>query len=315
MLLTPVYFLFSILTISLLTKSECETIKNYYTVFIVALLFGALTSLIYKILGGEALFHIENPDGRKNYFVPFTFTNSVWNNLLRPAGIYDEPGAFSFFICSVVAIRTLLRSNPNVSFWMMVTGLVTFSLAHIVFLITFIFSYKEHTVKWFVYLILISLAFLFTLSALGAYEIFYNIFLIRFELVNGGLHGDNRTELFLNTWKILSTDLSIIITGLNDELRNNSELFLNKYGKDMHTGANPLNMLLKLGFMSLIYYLVLIYLFITGISHGRSGFFLLGFGALLLQRDYIFVISYCYVASLIIVLSFRERKKLVNNFQ
>lgn len=307
--LIPVYFLFSFLAISLLTKGEFEAIRNYYTVFIFALLLGALISLLYKIIGGDALFYIENPDGRLNYFVPFTFTNSVWGNFLRPAGIYDEPGAFSFFICSVVTIRSLLRSNPNVSFWILLIGMVTFSLAHIVFLITFVLSFKGHTARWCIYLLMIALIFLLTLSAVGAYEIFYNIFLIRFELVEGGgLHGDNRTKLFLNTLQILTTDLSHIITGLNDELRNNSESFLKRYGKGMDTGANPLNMLLKLGLMSLIYYLSLIFLIIMGVSRGRSGFFLLGFAALLLQRDYIFVISYCYVASMVIILSYRERK-------
>lgn len=308
-LTTPVYFLYSLLIISLFAKNEFERFTKFYTIFIIILLIGALVSLTYKVLGGEALLYFENPDGRKNYVVPFTFSNSVWQNFIRPAGIFDEPGAFSFFVCSAVTIRTLLKHNSNISFWILVVGLITFSLAHIIFLVTFILSHREHTIKWCVYIAIVLLGLFLILIAVGAFDIFYNVFLIRFEITDGGrLHGDNRSRLFFNTLHILNSDIALMITGLSDELRNNPSSFFMVYGENMETGANPLNMLLKLGAMSLFYYITLIYLFFQGVVRGRSGAFLIGFGALLLQRDYIFVISYAFVVSMIIVLTYREKE-------
>lgn len=304
----PAYFLISLLVTSLLKYEHFLKIVDYYTRLIVLLLIGSLCALIFKLGGGNELFSIENPDGRLNYFMPFTLSNSVWYNFVRPAGIYDEPGAFSFFICVLVTLRTFLGFNKNVSFYLLVMGLITFSLAHIIFLIIFVSSEREKFVRWSALIMLICLVLFLVIYVSGAFEIFYNVFLIRFEVNElGRLHGDNRTQLLLNTLEILKTNLSYILFGLPDLFLGSQEAFQNAHGDGLETGANPLSLLLNLGLTSIFYYIALFTITIISLSGGRPTLYLLGFGLLLLQRDYIYVISYCFATSLVISLIIRFR--------
>jgi len=89
-------------------------------------------------LFSEPLFSLINPNGVSNHFYLTTF--SISNPPIRPSGFYDEPGAFSFFICLLVFLRTYLGFNLRTSMFLMIGGLITQSLAHAVFLLLWVVS-------------------------------------------------------------------------------------------------------------------------------------------------------------------------------
>jgi hypothetical protein len=83
--------------------------------------------LAYQVLGGKALFFID-----EHGFYLTTFAKAI-EVTIRPAGVYDEPGSFSFFICLLVVLREALGMRRSTSTLMIVGGLVTQSAAHMVF--------------------------------------------------------------------------------------------------------------------------------------------------------------------------------------
>lgn len=304
----PIYLLMSLILAMSLGKVEIKTALKYLTNFHVILLAGALFSFAYALLGGEPFFAIVNPDGRENFVLPLSLTNSFWTGLSRPSGIYDEPGTFSFFLCSLVTLRHLLGFDEKKSFYILLLGLFTLSLAHIIFLIVFLFSCSKRSFGVIQVLILCSLAGLFIFLS-GNWAIFYAVFLIRFKIdPDGTLHGDNRSEGFFNAMEILKDHPETIIWGISDYYRNNPLVFSETFSDGLAVGGNPLNQLLQLGVGSLPYFLILLCLFITAFRKGRHNLVVLGFCLLLLQRDYVYVISYSLMVSLVLFAAIKGKR-------
>ena len=268
------------------------------TIFIGILLFGALISLLYKLSGGSELFFIENPDGRLNYFYPFSFSNSVWSSLLRPSGIYDEPGAFSFFICGLVTLRVLTKSNVRITTMILLLGLITLSVAHVVFTIIYFLSFKWNLKRLMLAGLVVFCGFLVVKSTSNR-SLIYNTFFIRFVITESGeFHGDNRSVNFMNALDLIREKPLRIVTGINDD---------EQVIKDGEFGANPLGFVLNYGFvLSLPYYIVLM-VFISALKNGRKYLVVFAFGLLLLQRDYLYVVSYATITSVILVLYIKRK--------
>ena len=74
-----------------------------------------------------------NNDGRINYFFYTTLTNVYLGNFIRPSGIYDEPGALSFYVCFVAAMRHLLNKDNKLTWLLLIFGFITLSLAHLIY--------------------------------------------------------------------------------------------------------------------------------------------------------------------------------------
>ncbi len=106
-----------------------ELATKMFAIFIVL----ALIGVVYHGIGGEPLFVLTNPDGRDNSFYLTTFSNTVLL-VLRPSAIYDEPGTFSFLICITVALRSLLGMSKRFSTILLLGGLVTQSITHVMFM-------------------------------------------------------------------------------------------------------------------------------------------------------------------------------------
>ena len=304
----PAYLLISLILALVLSKNDFRTSVKYLSKFHEILLVGAIISFVYVLLGGGSVFEIYNADGRENYFLPFSLTNSLWSGFSRPSGIYDEPGAFSFFICAVVTLRHLLDFDEKKSLNMLLLGLVTLSLAHIIFLFAFLFSISKRFSK-----LLLVLTFSVAAGAIiflsGNWATFYAVFLIRFKIdPDGTLHGDNRSGAFFKAMEILREYPEKVIWGISDHYRNNPTLFSEQFADGAEIGGNPLNQLLQLGMGSMPYFIILFSLFFLSLRNGRRNIVLLAFCLLLLQRDYVYVISYSLVTCLILVAAYRRKE-------
>lgn len=148
----------------------------------------SLVGFAYAFLGGEHLGVIKNPDGRGNALFLTTYSNATFGNIIRPSFWYDEPGSLSFFICTVVVFREILGKSRKLSIVLMLGGIITFSLTHLLVCLL----YSQYIYRYSIYIFGFLVALL--LGLLLPFLDFLDFFLSRFEVVDGRLAGDNRSR-------------------------------------------------------------------------------------------------------------------------
>ncbi|HDM8133119.1 hypothetical protein LCE44_05910 [Vibrio harveyi] len=306
----PIYFCIALILGAICNNDDISGFVDLGSYFLLFLCLGAVLSIVYVIFGGGPIFTFPNPDGRLNYVFFGTLTNSYWSGLIRPGGIYDEPGAFSFFICSVVTLRKLYNKNNNVSWALLLFGMCTLSIAHVVYVVFYFFSERPDS-KRILVMFLMLIGFFLLIKFSGSYTLFQQVFLNRFTIGDDGmLAGDNRSQSMFYALQLLVDNPTIVTWGLSpDSYLNSAEYFTSSGLPEL--GANPLSQLVRMGLvLSSLYYTVLLILF-SSIRKGAKYMAVVGFGMLLLQRDFIYVISYSMFVVLIVRASVGVR--LINN--
>lgn len=309
--LTSVYFVF--------ISSDLDVLK-YVQVASNIILFislGALIGFFYAFFIGQPNFVFINPNGLINEVFLTTMTNSRWDSFIRPSGIYDEPGALSFFICGVCFLRHLLNFDKKKTMLILMLGLVTFSVAHIIYLGFYLVSISRirfnFRALFNLLIILILLMFIyFILVYTGAWEGISIIFFGRFDSESSGLFpGDNRSMYFFNAIDYLNDHPLNLLFG--ESMTTDFENVSLKYGV---VGSNPLMPILSFGFfVSLPYYFILTLLFINGLK-GKYHFVSIGFALVLFQREFFLVVSYSLFFMLvfkILFINYINEKKNINS--
>ena len=260
------------------------------------MLFFAVCGFVYAFLGGDSLFSIANEDGRENGFYLTTFSNTYLFGFIRPSGIYDEPGALSFYVCIIVALREVFYLNRKLSWKLLVLGFITGSLAHFIFVFLFAIHSGYFKISKFFRVVPVVIAILgvvyITDSPFTA--LLVNLF-SRFEIRGGTIAGDNRSILFINALSYL--DSFVVLFGLNGScILNLPECIPVQYEQ---YGENPLTLMVHLGLtLSWLYYAALIFLLIKSRSENR--YVVLGVLMLLLQRPYLLSFGYTIIIVLFI---------------
>lgn len=299
----PVYLFVAIFLCSLATKEEVSGFIDLSSKFMLILCVLAIFSFFYVMLGGSPIASFPNPDGRLNYIFLGTLTNSYWAGLIRPSGIFDEPGAFSFFICSVVTLRRLFDKDSNLSWILLLLGLVTMSLAHIVFIFFYYISDRPNVFKMILFSFVAVILFIIIKNS-SSFDIFEQVFLSRLQIGDDGfLKGDNRSQSLITAYNILVDDMKVFFWGISPESYLNSEAFFLSSNLP-ELGSNPLSQLVRMGaVLSSIYFIIISFL-ILSIIKGKKYFVVLGFGLLLLQRDFIYVVSYCMFVVMVLTYTY-----------
>jgi hypothetical protein len=280
---------------------------------------GAIIGFVYAFIGGPPIITFANPNGLVNYVYFTTMTNSVWGNFIRPSAIYDEPGAFSFFITGIATARHFLNLSPKKTWVLLLTGIITFSVAHIIYIFFYLlskFQFKIFTFKFLNKILLITFFVFFTYLTLllsGAIELVDLLFLSRFKSDNSGLFpGDNRSDFFFNAYNFISQNPKTLIFG--QPINENFNKIEYEYG---NVGANPLMPILRWGiFGSWPYYFILFYLIIQ-LHKGKFYFPALGFALILFQREFFYVVSYSLIILLIVIIIYfknSNEEKNTNSF-
>ena len=289
-----IYFILALLVASYVSKQLMIRYIELASRFHYWMLALAVPGFLYAYFGGDPIFTITNEDGRENGFCLSTFSNTYLLGFIRPSGIYDEPGALSFFLCMIVSLREAFCLDRKVSWRLLLLGFITTSLAHFVFVVLYaihagIFRIKNALRLVFMVLAIVGIVY-FTDSPLSSLVI--SLF-SRFEIIDGTIAGDNRTALLVNAISYLN--LTVAIFGLNGAcILNSPECIPGQYEQ---YGENPLTLMVHLGLsLSWPYYLALLYLLIKAVGVNR--YLILGVLFLLLQRPNL--LSYGY--SIIIVL-------------
>lgn len=262
------------------------------------LVMGILLSMVgflYAYNGGQPLLSISNPDGRDNFLYLTTMSGSPIGNIIRPSWVYDEPGAFSFLICATVALRHVLKMGNRLSLFLMLGGLVTLSLTHM--LITVLFLVFRFGI--------LKMAVVATMFVMGTHLLIpeleeFDFVVARFAFEDGRLAGDNRSDQIENFAAVASPRMFLFG---NVECHDYRDRSCDRHGDISSSPVTP------------VYYGGLLFLAVQIVVHmallvaffGRSDFRLpaLILSILLLQRPYFAGFGYGLITYIVLFLMFR----------
>jgi hypothetical protein len=277
-----------------------EVATQMFVLFIILAIVGAL----YYYAGGPPLFSLALSNGGTNSLYLTTFSNAA-EFFIRPSAIYDEPGAFSFYICITVALRSLLGMSNRTSGLLLLGGLITLSITHVVF-----------GAIWLVWLF----------TSIGRRQIniksisILAIFLLLAALIyQSGLLDwtfDRAIEFYENPWmnprqRAFDDTISALTqSNLTDNLWFGFDAdCISRKDTCIDFGENPLTPLIYGGLLAAWpYYAFLIISFISPL-YSRHGLIYVGVGVLLLQRPYLLEFPYSAIMTLMLVVATGSAKR------
>lgn len=300
-ILFSLIFVSSFIMVSLLKQEELHSIINLSSIFVIILLIGAWIAFIYTLLGGRPVFEVIRVDGKPIHLFLTTFTNS-WNpqlNSIRAAGIYDEPGAFAFVICTVAALRHISLKDKKTTWIILFLGLVTLSLAYLIY-VTFHFLAERKNKKYFYHLIITFLIILFLTTAISfipnnnyikkSFSIINLVLLSRFEELSNSqkiIEQNVRLASFISTIKYINKET--LLWGADKESFLDARKAKEKYPEIRL--STPFGPLFRRGLLvSWPYYLMTVFFLIM--SFKNRNFVLFGFLLLLFQRPFLMSFGY-----------------------
>lgn len=293
----PLFLIFSLFLLQLSDSRTLEWFLTLATGLMLVLLVGAIIGFILALSSVQPLFEIPNANGKPNYFFYTTFTNMVRGIIIRPSGFYDEPGAFSFMICAIAALRHLHGRDSRLTWLMLGMGFVTLSLAHLVYVLIHALAEKLRF-RNLAGIVVTLLPIMLLAGYLGGFDILEKRLLTRVTITaSGQLAGDNRSYKMLNAAEVLNAHPSSTFFGADPSCRFEQNICKQKFPQ---MGENPLSPLVFDGiFISWPYYLTLTFLFIAPLF-GRKYIVSFAFGVLLLQRPYMLGIGYSLIGLLVV---------------
>lgn len=301
-----IYFISAFIVASLLNINYLDFFIKISSKFVLILLIGAFIGFFYTILGGTEFFSILNEDTRSNGFYLSTFSNSYVRGVIRPTGIYDEPGALSFVACIIAALRRIRGFSEKGTWTILILGFLTFSIAHLIYVVFhFIQDLKKWKFKNILFLVSLFVLILFLIIQ-SPYGVFFDeFFFARLKIVDGQLVGDSRSQLIINSYNFLK-DPMVILFGLDVDCIVRPAICQLK-GYDQY-GDNPLGPLVWGGItLTLPYYSICLYLLYKGIKH--ANFVIIGCFLLLLQRVEVMSYGYSLLIMILVFIIFEHFKK------
>jgi len=287
-----------------LSKKEILRLVDLLTIIFKYTIILAWIGYVYSLFA-PPWFSLNNPNGVQNFFYLSTF--SITDSPIRASGFYDEPGAFSFFICLLVFFRTYLGYDLKTSLFLMIGGFVTQSLAHAVFFVVWLFSVlftRESKVNLsFFNRIIITLLIVFT----GFLAVQSNIFSWAIERTTTWFDNPDsavRVRNFNNCYEKIEESNHNLIYGFGNDFAN----------RDTSEGYSE-NLLTPIAIGGLMvswpFYLFLFFCLLYPLL-SFSNYSLIGIGLLILQRPYFLELPYSYCLAIIIVMFLEINNKAID---
>ena len=280
--------IFSLIVLILYKEKHLEMIVKAGTLLYIILLIGAFIGFSYAISGGPPIYEFPNPDERTNYVFLTTCTNLYisqvipgMTNIIRPSGIYDEPGTFSFFLCILIAFRVITGKNDILSFFMLLAGNITFSVAHYIFFVFFNLYMLGKYYKKKIFILYIATIVLASMFLLYQYYDIFDRMLFR-RLQGTALTENNRSVQVEGCLRILKNAPSLfeVIMFGDREIEEKGDFIL----------TNPLGPLVYHGLLiSWIYYLCMAIFLLGGIISKKYRFILWAILLVYAQRPFYFL--------------------------
>jgi hypothetical protein len=297
----PLFLAVALLLVGLARSDEVSVMVDVSSVLMLVLVVGAVVGFALAQAGIAPIAEIINRDGRPNRFFYTTFANIQVGNFIRPAGIYDEPGAFSFFICAVAYLRLATGKRDGPTLALLVLGHITFSLAHVVFSLVMGLALFWH--RQFSKLVIWGGVAVAAVYMAGMVQFFDRYLFARMTLdsaVSGGFAG-GRFVLFNNALSAIQTHAHALWVGLHPDCTFDVVRCNQIAG---YIAENPLGPMAAQGvFLAWPYYVFLLAALLAPLS-GRRGVALAALGLLFLQRPYVSSHGYSVIAMLAIWIHF-----------
>ncbi len=273
-----------------------ERLCSLLTVFLLVGVAGAIAGFIYAYAGGPPILTITNLDGRENALYLATMSNTYIAGIIRPSFIYDEPGAFSFLLCATVALREVLGRSRPASYLLMIGGLITLSLTHM--LITLIYLlFRIGPLKTAVLMAALLMPLVPLVTQIEELEFLVD----RFSIEDGQLAGDNRSNQVENFLAVVHPGM--VLFG-DVECNVRPERTCEEHGD---ISSSPVTPTYKGGIVALIVQLgVHAGLIVAFFRSRRFRFSALALTLLLLQRPYFENSGYGFVTFLLLFLMWRR---------
>jgi len=278
--------LFLITTILLLSVSNIEELKGFIEVsskILLAVLIGAVIGFVLHQLGLKSIFSYLAQNGRLQFLYYTSFGHSV-GSVLRPSGIYDEPGTLAFMTGGLLVLRQLFSFDQKRSLSILFLGFITFSLAFLVFSIIYIsaLNLSKGQRAGIASILIVFVALIY----ITGFDVFLedNLF-SRFTLSQDARQGirGGRETLFWNAYDNLSFSDDSMLWGVNPYCTIDGEECLKKG----YMGENPLAPIAYHGiFIAWPYYLFILLSIIISLK-GRKYLIYLAIMSLFLQRPYL----------------------------
>jgi hypothetical protein len=315
-LFSNTFLILALFLIQFAGKRVLNKVIDYSSYFILVVLVLAVVGFGLASTGLSPLLDFLNPDGRANYFFYTTLSNSYDGNFIRPAGIYDEPGTLSLYACTVAALRHLTNKDNKVTWVILLLGFVTFSLAHLIYVVFHLlaekFNYKNLS-KILIGLFIAAVAVFSTNSDILIQEKLLNRLLVSDS--TGGIKGDNRSFRMFNAIDLIQNKPHIIFFGADPSCRFDLAECKEKFSP---MGENPLAPLVYMGLLvSCPYYIALMFLLLSPIF-GKKYWVSFGFGLLLIQRPHLLSMTVAVTGVMVVYITLYEvyfgriKKKLIN---
>lgn len=244
---------------------------------------GAICFFLVLLLKISPLFEFANKDGRTAYFYGLTSTNTIFGNIIRYAGFFDEPGAMAYWGIWALLFNQLFYQNKKIDKRLSISLIFTFSLAYYIQIFISLLFFKIKSLKnacLITFLIILLTASIYHLSM--QYPELHTLTFKRFEQDDSGnLKGDNRSVL---AEKAKAVFLMAPVFGVGISHMNDLE----------YMSDNPYETLAYDGiFGTIIIYLPLLYLWMIGNKKIRLGIIILLIG--FLQRPFHAYILYYFI--------------------
>jgi hypothetical protein len=268
-------------------KKYLEPVINIATVFLFVMLIFSIIGFLYALTGGQPQLAGFTPgeQGRAYYWYLATgaVDNGIFGNIIRPQGIYDEPGGLSYVICVLCFLRVFAKKSDRVTFVLLLLGNITFSMIHIMIFVLFIahLIMKYKMKKVFAVYVIIVLGVM-TAAYMPVREPVNDLLFARFAINKrtGHFEGNNRAYLLKNAIGLVKKDSSVLIWGLP---RDDNGLTI--MDKMWGYGENPLAPTLKFGiFIAWLYYFYLAFFVMCGVMDRKRSFIYFSIFLMLLQR-------------------------------
>lgn len=200
----------SLLFVSMLPRELIIQSLEVSSIIMFTILVGAIMSFILSGLGVSANEVYVTSGGREIKWNYFSLGYQYWTSqgtFFRPSGIYDEPGALSFVVCIIAALRSILGMNKKVTWVLLGLGFITLSLAHVIY-VTFHFINEKGFRNKVGALGLLGVSFIvlyFLIPEVASvFERLFGRFLPSGD-PNRFVEGDNRLKHFLTDFALLSS--------------------------------------------------------------------------------------------------------------
>jgi len=306
-LLYWIFFTCALFLVELSGKQGVDRFCTMATRLMLVLLMGAVFAFVLARVGLPPVLTITNPDGQDYYFFYTSFTNTYEANIIRAAGIYDEPGAFSMYICFTAALRHLLERNRKTTWLMLGLGFITFSLAHLIYVIFHFLAEQKSKKRIVAVFTLLALCLLAVVTSINADS---TVLLIRRLALTEDTNlfaGDNRSLQLFNAWSHIIDKPSVILYGLDSNCAFNQSVCQEKFGP---LGENPMSPLAFGGIASEGMFYVIVAVFLLSPIFGKRYLVIFGMALLFLQRPYVMGFSYALLAVMLADIFLRRGQEM-----